>query len=152
MPRKKLSMRKIREVARLRASGLSIRQIARSCNIARSTTSDYLDRLEKAGLGWPLPAELEPLATPTDEVASSPSLEPAIAGAAVVVRAIPMALLGIYLLGVLFMSGRLAAGIVQAQRLWSQSSPARFAAIFPRTATGTCRERGRGNGTRTGKE
>lgn len=55
MPRKKLSMRKIGEVARLNASGLSIRQIASSCGIARSTVGDYLDRLERAELGWPLP-------------------------------------------------------------------------------------------------
>jgi len=58
MPRKKLSMRKIRDVARLKASGLSIRQIAGSCRIARSTVKDYLDRLSGAGLSWPLPPEL----------------------------------------------------------------------------------------------
>lgn len=58
MPRKQLSMRKITEVARLKASGLSIRKIARSCNVARSTVSDYLERLEAHGLGWPLPPEL----------------------------------------------------------------------------------------------
>jgi len=49
----KLSMRKIREVARLNAAGLSIRQIAGSCQIARSTVGDYLGRLAVAGLGWP---------------------------------------------------------------------------------------------------
>ena len=58
MPRKKLSMRKIREVARLHASNLSIRQIAGSCGIARSTVSDYLARLSAAGLRWPLPPEM----------------------------------------------------------------------------------------------
>ncbi len=58
MPRKKLSMRKIREVARLDASGLSIRQIAGSCSIARSTVGDYLARLSEAGLSWPLPPEM----------------------------------------------------------------------------------------------
>ncbi|MDI6809839.1 MAG: helix-turn-helix domain-containing protein, partial [Candidatus Eisenbacteria bacterium] len=51
-------MRKISEVARLNASGLSIRQIARSCNVARSTVAEYLERLEASGLGWPLPPEL----------------------------------------------------------------------------------------------
>ena len=59
MARKKLSMRKIREVARLKASGLSVRQIARSCNIARSTAADYLSRLDAAGLSWPLPPEMD---------------------------------------------------------------------------------------------
>ena len=58
MARKKLSMRKVGEVARLRASGLSNRQIARSCRIARSTVADYLERLAGAGLSWPLPPEL----------------------------------------------------------------------------------------------
>jgi len=59
MSRKKLSMRKISEVARLKASGLSVRQIARSCNIPRSTASDYLTRLDAAGLSWPLPPEMD---------------------------------------------------------------------------------------------
>jgi len=58
MSRKKLSMRKIREVARLNALGLSVRKIACSCNIARSTVNDYLGRLSKAGLDWPLPPEM----------------------------------------------------------------------------------------------
>ena len=58
MARKKLSMRKTSEVARLRATGLSIRQIARSCRIARSTVSDYLARLDAACLSWPFPPEL----------------------------------------------------------------------------------------------
>jgi len=52
-------MRKIREVARLKASGLSIRQIAGSCGIARSTVSDYIDRLKNAGIAMPIPAELD---------------------------------------------------------------------------------------------
>ncbi len=47
-------MRKIKEVMRLKASGLSIREIARSCNIPRSTVSNYLDRFLFAGLKWPL--------------------------------------------------------------------------------------------------
>ena len=58
MSRKKLSMRKTSEVARLRASGLSIRQIASSCRIARSTVSDYLGRLDAACLRWPFPPDL----------------------------------------------------------------------------------------------
>lgn len=51
--KRKLSMRKVREVARLKAVGLSIRQIASSCHIARSTVGDYLGRLAVAGLIWP---------------------------------------------------------------------------------------------------
>lgn len=51
-------MRKIREVARLAAAGLSIRQISNSCKIARSTVGDYLGRLAVAGLSWPFDPEL----------------------------------------------------------------------------------------------
>jgi transposase len=58
MSREQLSMRKIGEVARLRAAGLSVRQIARSCNLARSTVADYLERLEAGYLTWPFPPEL----------------------------------------------------------------------------------------------
>ena len=58
MSREKLSMRKVSEVARLSASGLSNRQIARSCNLARSTVAEYLERFEGAGLKWPLPPEM----------------------------------------------------------------------------------------------
>jgi DNA-binding NarL/FixJ family response regulator len=56
MSRKQLSMRKIEEVVRLQASGLSVREIARSCNLARSTVADYLRRLASQGWGWPLPS------------------------------------------------------------------------------------------------
>lgn len=53
-------MRKIKEVLRLRwAQGLSQRQIARSCGISRPAVGEYLRRAEQAGLGWPLPEELD---------------------------------------------------------------------------------------------
>jgi transposase len=53
-------MRKINEVLRLRfEKGLSARQIAKSLDISRSTIRDYLDRVERAGLSWPLPSELD---------------------------------------------------------------------------------------------
>ncbi len=52
-------MRKIKEVLRLKFDlALSGHQIAHSCQISRSTVADYLDRFEKAGLGWPLPEDL----------------------------------------------------------------------------------------------
>jgi transposase len=55
----RLSMRKIREVLRLRfAVGLSSRQVATSLQLARSTVGEYERRLAAAGLGWPLPAGL----------------------------------------------------------------------------------------------
>jgi len=49
-------MRKIREVLRLRwDQGLSTREVAVTCGLARSTVSEYERRARKAGLGWPLP-------------------------------------------------------------------------------------------------
>jgi transposase len=49
-------MRKIKEVLRLRFElGLGLRQIARSCSVSRAAVTDYLQRAEAAGLGWPLP-------------------------------------------------------------------------------------------------
>lgn len=45
MPKERLSTREIREVLRLsQACGLSARQIAKSCRIARSTVGEYLRR------------------------------------------------------------------------------------------------------------
>ena len=59
MPRKRMSMRKIREVLRLRQeSGLSVRAIAAACHLGRSTIQEYLQRSESAGLAWPLPPDL----------------------------------------------------------------------------------------------
>ena len=53
-------MRKIKEVLRLKfESGLSRRQIARSCGIGRPTVTEYLGRFETAGLAWPGAAELD---------------------------------------------------------------------------------------------
>ncbi len=59
MPTKRLSMRKIREVLRLKHKCYcSNREISQSCGIGSSTVSDYLHRAKAAGLGWPLPDEL----------------------------------------------------------------------------------------------
>jgi transposase len=53
-------MRKIKEVLRLHFEHQqSIRQIAQSCNIARSTVQEYLHRAEQAGVTWPLPPEMD---------------------------------------------------------------------------------------------
>jgi len=60
MPAKRLSMRKIKEVLRLKwANRLSNRQVARICRISRPTVADYLLRAEAAQLSWPLPADLD---------------------------------------------------------------------------------------------
>jgi transposase len=54
MPKERLSMRKLNEMLRLHAAGLSARQIARSCGTARSTVGEYLARMNAEGLRWPL--------------------------------------------------------------------------------------------------
>src|ERR1700752_1317947 len=55
MSQKALSMRKIREVLRLRYDlGLLQEEIARSCSIGQSTVHRYLERASAAGLSWPL--------------------------------------------------------------------------------------------------
>lgn len=60
MPRERLSMRKIREVLRLKFDcHLSEREIAQSCAISRSTVGEYQRRYEQTGLSWPLPADLD---------------------------------------------------------------------------------------------
>lgn len=52
-------MRPIKDLLRLKHQhGLSVREIARSCGLPTSTVGDYLQRAAAAGLGWPLPAEL----------------------------------------------------------------------------------------------
>jgi len=58
MAAERLSMRKIKEVLRLRARGHSKRAIALSLNISDSTVRRYVERAEGAGLKWPLPPEL----------------------------------------------------------------------------------------------
>jgi transposase len=60
MAQERLTMRKIREVLRLKwECGLSNRAIARSCSISHSTVGEYVRRAEEAGLSWPLPADLD---------------------------------------------------------------------------------------------
>jgi len=51
-------MRKVNEIARLSAQGLSNRQISKSCQVARSTVAEYLTRISAAGLSWPFPPEM----------------------------------------------------------------------------------------------
>ena len=59
MPKERLSNVKIKEVLRLKFDAdLSNRQIGASLRISHSTVANYLQRAEKAGIGWPLPEEL----------------------------------------------------------------------------------------------
>jgi len=60
MAKERLSMRKIKEVLRLHFEHRqSARQIAKSCNIARSTVKEYLRRAEQARLTWSLSPEMD---------------------------------------------------------------------------------------------
>ena len=60
MPKKRLSMRKIRELLRLKYElRRSHREIATSPGIANSTVSDYARRAAAAGFTWPLPEGLD---------------------------------------------------------------------------------------------
>ena len=60
MAKRRLSVRKIKEVLRLHyEKGFSTRQIAKSLSIGRSTVQDYLDRSERAEIDWSLAAELD---------------------------------------------------------------------------------------------
>jgi len=60
VPRPHTTMRKIRDVLRLRLNDrLSLRQVALSLAIPHTTVADYVRRARDAGLtSWPLPAEL----------------------------------------------------------------------------------------------
>src|ERR1700722_867560 len=70
MPGERLSMRKVRELLRLRwEQQLPQRVIANSLRLGQASVSDYLSRARRAGLTWPLPdglddAQLEALLYP----------------------------------------------------------------------------------------
>lgn len=56
MAQERLTLRKIREILRLKhTAGLSNRAIAGACKISNSTVGEYLRRAKAAGIGWPLP-------------------------------------------------------------------------------------------------
>jgi transposase len=56
MSQERLTVRKIREILRLKhEAGLSNRAIAGACKISNSTVGDYLRRAQAVGVSWPLP-------------------------------------------------------------------------------------------------
>jgi transposase len=60
VPQEGLSMRKVKDVLRLRFElGLRQDQIARSCSIGQATVHRYLERATAAGLSWPLPEDCD---------------------------------------------------------------------------------------------
>ena len=58
MPGLRLPMRKIRDVLRLRAGGMSKRKIAASLSIGVTAAGECVRRARRAGLIWPLPEDL----------------------------------------------------------------------------------------------
>ena len=59
MPQERLLMRKIREVLRLSAQGLSKRRIAASLGISATAAAECLHRARRAGVSWPLPDDVD---------------------------------------------------------------------------------------------
>ena len=60
MPTERLSMRRIRDLLRLKfAQGMSDRAIAGSLGLSKGTVGNYLMRFNQAGLSWPLPCEFD---------------------------------------------------------------------------------------------
>ena len=60
MAKQRLSMRKIKDILRLRYEAkLSYRGIAQALDIGYGTVVDYLKRADQARLQWPLPTHLD---------------------------------------------------------------------------------------------
>ncbi len=60
MPAERISMRKIREVLRLKHEcQFSKRQISQSCRLGKTSVARYLEKAAEAGLSWPLPPDLD---------------------------------------------------------------------------------------------
>ena len=59
MPTERLSMRRIRDLLRLKhENGLSSRVIAASLGLSKGAVGDDLRRAQAAGIGWPIDAAL----------------------------------------------------------------------------------------------
>jgi transposase len=52
-------MRQVGEVLRLKAQGLSNKEISQSLRLGKTTVHDYLERAGQAGLSWPLPEGMD---------------------------------------------------------------------------------------------
>lgn len=77
MPQEGLSMRKVREVLRLRIGcGLSSRAVAKSCKVGKTTVLEYEARARLAGLSWPLPEGLDDAAL--ERIVCGPPQPPAL--------------------------------------------------------------------------
>ena len=76
MPGPRLPMRKIHDVLRLSAAGMSKRKIAASLGVSATAAGECIRRARRAGLGWPLPEGL------TDQALEDRLYPPPPAGAA----------------------------------------------------------------------
>jgi transposase len=60
MPTERLSMRKVREVLRLKhAVGLSYREISEATGVGKTAVGEYIRRAEVIGITWPVPDEID---------------------------------------------------------------------------------------------
>ena len=62
MARPCLAMRKIREILRLAHEGLTLRQIGAAVGVPFTTVGDHVRRAQRAGVSWPLPADVDDVA------------------------------------------------------------------------------------------
>ena len=69
-------MRQVREVLRLTAAEVRLNEVARRVGVAPSTVRLTLKRLGRAGLSWPLPAEMTDGALETALFAAEQALGP----------------------------------------------------------------------------
>ena len=84
MTQARLSMRKLREIARLRfEAGRTLTEISKAAGVSRSTVQLALSRMQGAGLGWPWPEQADEAqiearlyASPTGPVARAQTPEP----------------------------------------------------------------------------
>jgi transposase len=60
MPAEKLSMRKLRDVLRLRHTlGMSLRQISEATGVGKTVVGEYVRRAGVIGITWPVPEEID---------------------------------------------------------------------------------------------
>ena len=60
MPAERVSMRKIRDALRLTyALGMSRRLVSEATGIGKTAVGEYVRRASAAGLGWPIPDEID---------------------------------------------------------------------------------------------
>jgi transposase len=60
MPTERLSMRKVREVLRLKhVVGLSYREISEATGVGKTAVWEYIRRAEVLGITWPIPEDLD---------------------------------------------------------------------------------------------